>query len=183
MFVPQATIVVLPIKIHVTTRLLVYGNGVPILQPRKVNSYPRPSGEPLGGSPNGGSPGGGSFDRNPARGLPPNPHVRIYGWQALDPMIFMPPSYQPVLVLSKPTSKLPYQKLQYPTYVKDINPNDHIRVFKKTIRANGEIVEANIINLFSFILQDCISKWGENFVQDHLSYTFDELEQAFCKCF
>ncbi len=44
-------------------------------------------------------------------------------------------------------------------------------------------MEANIINLFSFTLRDNISKWVENFVQDHPSYTFDELEQAFCKHF
>jgi hypothetical protein len=37
-------------------------------------------------------------------------------------------------------------------------------------------MEADIINLFGFILQDNILKWGENFVQDHPNYTFDELE-------
>jgi hypothetical protein len=41
----------------------------------------------------------------------------------------------------------------------------------------------DIINLFSFTLQDNISEWGENFVQDHLNYTFDELEQAVYKHF
>jgi hypothetical protein len=60
--------------------------------------------------------------------------------------------------------------------VKDTDPNAHIRVFKKTMQANGEIVEANIINMFSFILRDNIFEWGENFVQDHLNCTFDELE-------
>jgi hypothetical protein len=39
-------------------------------------------------------------------------------------------------------------KLQYPTYIKDINPDAHIRVFKKAIKANGETVEVDIINLF-----------------------------------
>jgi hypothetical protein len=29
------------------------------------------------------------------------------------------------------TNKLPYQKLQYPTYVKDTNSDAHIRIFKK----------------------------------------------------
>jgi len=67
--------------------------------------------------------------------------------------------------------------------MKDIDPNVHIRIFKKVIKANGETKEANIINLFGFTLQDTISKRGENFVQDHLNYTFDELEQIFCKCF
>ncbi len=33
----------------------------------------------------------------------------------------MPPWYQLVVVQFKPTSKLPYQKLPYPTYTKDID--------------------------------------------------------------
>ncbi len=83
-FVPQAITTTLLIKIHVTIRLLLYGNGVPISQPIRVNSYPLPGGKQLGGSPNGGSPRGGSLDRNP-HGLPPNPHVGYYGWQTPDP--------------------------------------------------------------------------------------------------
>jgi hypothetical protein len=51
------------------------------------------------------------------------------------------------------------------------------------IKANGETVEANIINLFGFALWDNISKCGENFVQDHSNYTFEKLKQAFCKLF
>jgi hypothetical protein len=66
--------------------------------------------------------------------------------------------------------------------VKDTNHDAHIRVFKKAIRVNGEIVEADIINLFGFTLQN-ILEWGENSIQDHPNYTFHELEQAFCKCF
>jgi hypothetical protein len=38
----------------------------------------------------------------------------------------------------------------------------HIKVLKKAIKASDEIMEANIINLFGFILRDSISKWGEN---------------------
>jgi hypothetical protein len=72
-------------------------------------------------------------------------------------------------------------KLQYPTYVKDINLDAHIRVFKKAIKANGEIMEVDIINLFGFILRDNISEWGENYVQDHPNCTFKELEQTFHK--
>jgi hypothetical protein len=60
--------------------------------------------------------------------------------------------------------------------MKDINLDAHIKVFKKAIRVNGEIMEAEIINLIGFTLQNNISKWGENFVQDHPNYTFDELE-------
>jgi hypothetical protein len=95
----------------------------------------------------------------------------------------MPPGYPLIAIQYEPTSKLPYQKLQYPTYVKDIDHDAHIRVFKKTIKINGETMEANIMNLFGFILRDNISKWGEYFVQDHPNYIFEELEQVFCKRF
>jgi hypothetical protein len=54
---------------------------------------------------------------------------------------------------------------------------------KKTIRANGETMEVDIINLFGFTLWNNILEWGEIFVQDHLSCIFEELEQTFCKCF
>jgi hypothetical protein len=53
--------------------------------------------------------------------------------------------------------KLPYGKLQYPTYVKDINLDAHIRMFKKAIKANGEIVQFDIINMVGFTLKDSIS--------------------------
>jgi hypothetical protein len=44
-------------------------------------------------------------------------------------------------------------------------------------------MEADIINLFGFILQDNILKWDKNFVQDHPNYTFEKLEQTFSKHF
>ncbi len=79
--------------------------------------------------------------------------------------------YPSVVIRPEPTNKLVYRKLQYPTYVKDVDLHAHIRVFEKTIKANGEIMEIGI-NLFGFILKDNISKWGENFVQDHPTCTF-----------
>jgi hypothetical protein len=47
----------------------------------------------------------------------------------------------------------------------------------------GEIIEFDIINMFGFTLKDNISKWGEHYVQDHPSCTFEELEQTFCSDF
>jgi hypothetical protein len=63
----------------------------------------------------------------------PEDHHRIHMLEFINgrpnPRIFMPSWYQLVSILSKPTSKLPYQKFQYPTYVKDINLDAHdIRV-------------------------------------------------------
>jgi hypothetical protein len=60
--------------------------------------------------------------------------------------------------ISKPATKLPYKKLQYPTYVKDSNPDVHIKVFKKAIKTNGETMEVDIINMFSFTFKDSIFK-------------------------
>ncbi len=67
--------------------------------------------------------------------------------------------------------------------MKDIDFDVYIRVFKKVIRTNVETMEVNIINLFGYTLWYNILKWGENFIQDNLNYTFDELEQAFGKHF
>ncbi len=55
---------------------------------------------------------------------------------------------------------------QYPTYVKDTDLDVRVKVFKKTIQINGEIVEADIINMFGFTLWNNILEWGggENFV-------------------
>jgi hypothetical protein len=64
---------------------------------------------------------------------------------------------QPIL---DPITKLPYKKLQYPTYVKDIDLDAHVKVFKKAIKTNGEMVEVDIINLFGFTFKDNISEWG-----------------------
>jgi hypothetical protein len=95
--------------------------------------------------------------------------------------MFIPPWYQPLVVqlVLELTTKLPYKKLQYPTYVKNTNLDVHIRVFKKAIKVNSEMMEVEIINLFGFTLKDSISQWG--FVQYYLNYTFGKLEQTFCK--
>jgi hypothetical protein len=71
--------------------------------------------------------------------------------------MFIPPWYQPPIVqpISKPTTKLPYKKLQYLTYVKNIDPSGHIKVFKKAIKTNGETLEVDI-DLFSFTFRDNI---------------------------
>jgi len=61
--------------------------------------------------------------------------------------MFMPPWYQPIIVQSKPTNKLPYQKFQYPIYVKDNNHDVNIRIFNKAIGTNDETMEVDIINL------------------------------------
>jgi hypothetical protein len=52
--------------------------------------------------------------------------------------------------------KLPRNNLEnpLPRYVKDSNLDVHVRVFKAVIKANGEIEDAEFVNLFSFTLRD-----------------------------
>jgi hypothetical protein len=84
--------------------------------------------------------------------------------------------------VSELTTKLPYKKLQYPTYVKDTNSDVHIRMFKKTIKANGETIEFDIINMlvslsgilsfngekttFKTIQIALLKSWNKDFVSD-----------------
>jgi hypothetical protein len=134
--------------------------SLPINIPRGSDHQPLNGGQ-FGNSPRRSSSGGDS------PGKPPfNPHVRSFEWLTPNLYMFIAPWYQPPVMqpIEEPTTKLPYRKLQYPIYVIDINPHVHIRVFKKAIKANGEVVEFDIINLFGFTLRDSISKWGENYI-------------------
>jgi hypothetical protein len=108
--------------------------GLPTYVPRGSGHQP-PNGEQPRDSLIGSSP-----RRDPPREPLVNPHVGYFGWPALDPHMFIPSWYQPLVMqpLSKPVTKLPYKKLEYPTYVKDSDLDAHIRVFKKPIKANGE---------------------------------------------
>jgi hypothetical protein len=102
-------------------------------------------------------------------GPPFNPHVISFEWPTPNLCMFIPPWYRPPFIqpIPKPATKLPYMKLQYPTYVKNIDLDVHIKVLKKTIKANGETMKANIVNLFGFTFRYSIFEWGENFVQNH----------------
>jgi len=122
-------------------------------------------------------------EENLPRGPPFNLAIGSFGCPTLDLRMFIPPWYQPPVVqlVSKLATKLPYMKLQYPTYVKDTNLDVHIKVFKKAIKANGETMEVDIMNLFRFTLKDSIFEWGESYVQDHPKCIFEKLEQTFCK--
>ncbi len=106
----------------------------------------------------GDSPRGSSLEINLLGEPPFNPPIGSYGWLAPYQCMFIPPWYQPPFVqpILKPTTKLPYKKLQYLTYVKDTNLDAYIKMFKKAIKTNGEMVEVNVINLFGFILRNSI---------------------------
>jgi hypothetical protein len=168
--IQQLVTTLVPTTIQVNTSLLIY-------VPTSFVHQPLDGGQPRD------SPGRNSPKGYPPRGPPFNPLVGLFRWPTLDPHMFIPPWYQPPIVqlVLEPTTKRPYMKLQYPTYVKDTNSDAHIKMFKKAIKANGEIVEVDIINMFGFTFIDSMFEWGENFVQNHPNCTFEKLEQTFCK--
>ncbi len=47
--------------------------------------------------------------------------------------------------------------LNYLEYVKDSNPNVHVKVFKAAIKTNSETNDAKIVNVFNFSLRDIVS--------------------------
>ncbi len=55
--------------------------------------------------------------------------------------------------------------------MKDYDLDVHVRVFKAAIRANGEIEDAKIVNLFSFTLRDIVFDWCNNYMGDYLDCT------------
>jgi hypothetical protein len=74
-----------------------------------------------------------------------------------------------------PPSRPYRQPLNYPEYVKDSNLDVHVRVFEATIKANSEIDDAKIVNLFSFTLGDTVFDWCNNYMGDYPNYIFAEL--------
>jgi hypothetical protein len=70
-----------------------------------------------------------------------------------------PPKYFGLLLvhLGKPPlppNKLHHRPFNYLEYVKDSDPNVHVRVFKVAFRTNSETNDAKIIDMFSFTLKD-----------------------------
>jgi hypothetical protein len=46
--------------------------------------------------------------------------------------------------------------LNFPKYVKNSDPNVHVKVFKVAIKANGETKDAEIVNLLSFTFRHIV---------------------------
>jgi len=55
-----------------------------------------------------------------------------------------------------PPNRPYYRPLNYLEYVKNSDPNAHVRVFKIAIKANNETNDVKIVNMFSFTLKDII---------------------------
>ncbi len=65
-----------------------------------------------------------------------------------------------MFIILKPTTKNPQP---YPMYVLKSNLNLHISIFKKTIKANGETMIKDIINLFGFTFKNVVFKSNANY--------------------
>jgi hypothetical protein len=65
--------------------------------------------------------------------------------------------------------------------VKDFDLDVHVRIFKATIKANGETKNAKIINPFCFTFKDIMFDWCNNYIGDYLDCTFAKLQLAFYK--
>jgi hypothetical protein len=64
-----------------------------------------------------------------------------------------------------PPNRPYHQPLNYPKYVKDSNPNAHVRVFKVAIRIKDETKDAIFVYI-SFTLKDTLSDWCNNYMGD-----------------
>jgi hypothetical protein len=91
---------------------------------------------------------------------PPRPS-RYFGFLMMNPSR---PSLPPNRSYCRP--------LNYPKYMKDFDPYVHVRIFKATIRANGEIKDAKIVDLFSFTFKDILFDWCNNYTGEYLDLLF-----------
>jgi hypothetical protein len=63
---------------------------------------------------------------------------------------------------------IPYHRsFNYPKYVKDSDLNVHVKVFKDTIKANNELDDVKIVNMFIFTLKDFMYDYSNNYMGDY----------------
>ncbi len=77
-----------------------------------------------------------------------------------------PPGYFRLLMVHLGRPPLPLNILNYPKYVKDFDPDAHVRVSKVAIRTNSEIDDAKIVNMFNFTLINIVFDWCNNYLGD-----------------
>jgi hypothetical protein len=89
----------------------------------------------------------------------------------------------PMIHLGKsplPPSK-PYRRpLNYLKYVKDSDPNVHVKIFKDVIKTNNETDHAKVNNMFSFTLRNIVFDRCNNYLRDYPICIFAKLHLAFC---
>ncbi len=55
----------------------------------------------------------------------------------------------------------------------------HVWIFKVVIKANGEIIDEEITNLFNFTLRNNAFDWCNNYMRNNPNCRLIDLEQAF----
>ncbi len=81
----------------------------------------------------------------------------------------------PIVNLSRPPlpPNRPYRwPFNHLEYVKDSNPNVHVKIFKTTIRANNETDDEKFVSLFCFTLIDIMFNWCNNYMGNYPNYIF-----------
>jgi hypothetical protein len=84
----------------------------------------------------------------------------------------------PMVHLGRPPlpPKRPYRwPFNYLEYIKDFDPDAHVKIFKAAIRANNETDDAKINNLFNFTFRYIISDWCDNYMGDYPDCIFVKL--------
>jgi hypothetical protein len=66
-------------------------------------------------------------------------------------------------------------------YTKNSNIATYVQVFKQAIKINGDSSQFTKIVCFKWTLKDLTLAWGDNFMNSHPKYTFDEFAQTFYK--
>ncbi len=109
------------------------------------------------------------------------------GGGGLDPLRPLgPPRYFGLLMVHPnkppfPPNKPYHQPLNYLKYVNDFDPSFHVRIFKVAIRANNEIDDAKIVNLFNSTFIDIVFGWCNNYLGDYPNCVFVEMQLFFVK--
>lgn len=66
-------------------------------------------------------------------------------------------------------------------YKEDLDPDAHVIAFKQALRANGEIDDSEIVDLFGTTLKKGPQKWHDKFLRLNLATSLMELHNAFSK--
>ncbi len=70
---------------------------------------------------------------------------------------------------------------KYRNFKKNVDPDDHVRVFNYRVKTNVENSEKYIINAFSYMLKDTTLDWCHNYMSKFPDCIFSKFTQAFCK--
>ncbi len=80
-----------------------------------------------------------------------------------------------------PPNKSYHRPFNYLEYVKDFDPNAHVRVFKVAFKINNETNDVKMIDMFNFTLKDIMFDWCNNYLGDYPYCTFVIVNSFFVK--